>query len=450
MNETAREATQAWYDRAVFYHIYPLGMLGGGHKLPELCDILPHLRGLGVNAIYIGPLFMSSEHGYDTTDYFHVDARLGSDEDFAHFSAQCHANAIRIIADGVFNHVGRDFWGFREALREGEKSVARRWFVGLENDPNAPNGVRYETWEGHENLVKLDLANPDTRNHLFAAVDSWIDRFDIDGLRLDAADCLTPDFIRALREHADRRKPEFYLMGEVIHGDYRAWANAEMCDGTTNYEAYKGIWSSHNATNFFEIAYSLNREFGPQGIYRGLSMYSFAENHDVERLASKLTDTRDLFTCYALMFFMPGIPSIYYGGEWAMLGKKGKGYDADLAIRPAIAPARLANGDVAATAPQKDDLCRAIARFAAVRRQSPDIMFGSYGQIEVSASHLVFRRGADTVCAVSKGDGPKHVDIAVAPGRYIDALNDRHAYDAPDGRLKFDIPSHWANVLQKI
>ena len=169
----------AWYDCAVFYHIYPLGMLGGRQKLPALEAVLPHLCELGVNALYLGPIFMSSTHGYDTTDYFHVDARLGTDDDFAHFVAACHSHGVRVIVDGVFNHVGRDFWGFKEALRDGEKSIAWRWFVGLTSDPNAPNGVRYDTWEGHETLVKLDLANPDTRNHLFGAVDSWIDRFDI-------------------------------------------------------------------------------------------------------------------------------------------------------------------------------------------------------------------------------------------------------------------------------
>ena len=322
MAETIRAATQAWYDRAMFYHIYPLGMLGNGHKFSSLHAILPHLCEMGVNALYLGPIFMSSTHGYDTTDYFHIDARLGTDDEFAQFTAACHASGVRVIVDGVFNHVGREFWGFREALSEGEKSRAWRWFEGLTSDPSAPNGVRYDTWEGHETLVKLDLANPDTRNHLFAAVDSWIDRFDIDGIRLDAADCLTPDFIRALRRHVDARRPQFYLMGEVIHGDYRAWANAEMCDGTTNYEAYKGVWSSHNDDNFFEIAYTLNRQFGDQGIYRGLSMYNFVGNHDVERLASKLCNKRGVLTTYATMFFMPGIPSIYYGGEWSMRGKK--------------------------------------------------------------------------------------------------------------------------------
>ena len=440
----------AWYDCAVFYHIYPLGMLGGGQKLPALEAVLPHLCELGVNALYLGPIFMSSTHGYDTTDYFHVDARLGTDDDFAHFVAACHSHGVRVIVDGVFNHVGRDFWGFKEALRDGEKSIAWRWFVGLTSDPNAPNGVRYDTWEGHETLVKLDLANPDTRNHLFGAVDSWIDRFDIDGIRLDAAACLTPDFIAALRKHVDARRQEFYLMGEVIHGDYRAWANEGMCNGTTNYEAYKGIWSSHNDNNFFEIAYTLNRQFGDQGIYRGLSMYSFVENHDVERLASKLRDSRDLFTSYAMMFFMPGIPSIYYGGEWGMRGKKGTGYEADLAIRPAIAPTDLTSGNVAPTGDEKNDLCKAIARFSKVRRSNDDIMLGSYAQVEVAPQHIIFKRGYCTICAISKAADPKCVDIAVEPGTYVDVLNDDRKYDAHDGRLKFTMFAHWANVLRKI
>ena len=177
-------------------------------------------------------------------------------------------------------------------------------------------------------------------------------------------------------------------------------------------------------------------------------MYSFVENHDVERLASKLRDSRDLFTAYAMMFFMPGIPSIYYGGEWGMRGKKGTGYEADLAIRPAIAPTDLTSGNVAPTGDEKNDLCKAIARFSKVRRSNDDIMLGSYAQVEVAPQHIIFKRGYCTICAISKAADPKCVDIAVEPGTYVDVLNDDRKYDAHDGRLKFTLGECLAEDLK--
>lgn len=447
---TARMATKAWFDRAVFYHIYPLGMLGNhGNGLRKLSTILDYLVNLGVNAIYIGPLFMSSTHGYDTTDYFHVDPRLGSDDDLTIFIGNAHEKGIRVILDGVFNHVGKDFWGFKEALQNGPNSIAWNWFVGLHEDPDAPNGVRYDTWEGHEQLVKLNLQNYDTRAHLFAAIDTWIDKFDIDGIRLDAADCLSKDFIRALRKHVDLKKKDFYLMGEVIHGDYRHWANDEMFDGTTNYEAYKGIWSSHNDKNAFEIAYSLNRQFGPTGIYRGLAMYSFVENHDVVRLASVLKNENDIFSTYALMFLMPGIPSIYYTGEWGKKGIKGNGFDADLPVRPNVEPEDLISGNINDLISNSHELYLAIKKLAACRKSCDDLMFGDYQQIDVQSHHLIFAR-SHAICAISMYDEQHTVCIQVEPGIYEDILN-QITIDASNGSLAIPMTPHWAHVfLRKI
>lgn len=441
-----RPATRAWFDRAVFYHIYPLGMLGtAGDGLRKLIPMLDYLHDMGVNAIYLGPLFMSSTHGYDTTDYFNVDPRLGTNDDLTILVGRAHEKGIRIILDGVFNHVGKAFWGFREALQNGPSSIAWNWFVGLHEDPTAPNGVRYDTWEGHDQLVKLNLQNYDTRAHIFSAIDSWIDRFDIDGLRLDAADCLTKDFIRALRKHVDQKKSDFYLMGEVIHGDYRHWANDEMFDGTTNYEAYKGIWSAHNDKNAFEIAYSLNRQFGPDGIYRGLAMYSFVENHDVDRLASKLKNEHDIFSAYALMFLMPGIPSVYYTGEWGRKGTKLQGFEADLPVRPQIDPEALAKGPDGDAIIHPPKLWQAIRQLAHCRLSCDDLMFGNYNQIEVQAHHLIFSR-QNAICAVSMHDEPNTVTLQVIPGTYRDILN-HVTLDAPNGTLQFEMIPHWAHVF---
>lgn len=270
-----------------------------------------------------------------------VDRRLG-DDDTLGAADDLHRRGLRLILDGVFHHVGRDFWAFADVRERRERSAYRDWFF-LDFDRASPEGdpFAYEGWDGLYDLVKLNLDNPEVRDHLFAAVDHWIDRFRIDGLRLDAADRLDLGFQRDLARHLRARRPDFWLMGEVVHGDYRHWANPETLDATTNYECYKGLYSSHNDRNYFEIAYSLDRQSGPEGIYRDLALYTFADNHDVDRVASRLRDPAHLYPLHALLFTMPSVPSVYCGGEWGLPGRKAPDSDAPRSTSTASArPAR--------------------------------------------------------------------------------------------------------------
>ena len=293
-------------------------------RLDKLYGWLDHLQGLGVNALYLGPLFESASHGYDTTDYFRVDRRLGDNAVLAGLSGELHRRGMRLILDGVFHHVGREFWGFRDLREHGEGSPYRDWFAGVSFDGPGPrgDGFRYEGWEGNLDLVRLELRNPRVREHLFQAVQGWVEQFAIDGLRLDVAYLLDPEFLGELGRLCRSLKPDFWLLGEVIHGDYRRWAAPGLLDSTTNYECYKGLYSSHNDHNYFEIAYALNRQFGEGGIYRDLPLYGFADNHDVDRVASRLEEPGHLFPLYCLLFTMPGVPSIYYGSEWGIEGRR--------------------------------------------------------------------------------------------------------------------------------
>ncbi len=262
-----------WVNESIFYHIYPLGFCGAPqqngqdapvNRIGKLSGWIPHLRELGVNALYIGPVFESSEHGYDTRDYYNIDRRLGSNEDFKRLCRELHENGIRVVLDGVFNHVGREFWAFQDVQKNGSASPYCGWFHNLNFGGGSPLGdpFWYEGWQGHYNLVKLNLRNPDVVSHLLGAVGMWIDEFGIDGLRLDAADCVDMDFFHQLRNYCKGRNPDFWLMGEIIHGDYNRWANPGALDSVTNYECRKGLYSSHNDKNYFEIAYSLNRQIG--------------------------------------------------------------------------------------------------------------------------------------------------------------------------------------------
>ena len=275
-----------WFKQALFYHIYPLGFCGAPaandfhsqpvSRLEKVGDWLDHIQGMGLNAIYLGPLFESTSHGYDTADYFTVDRRLGTNEDLAKLSRDLHKRGMHLILDGVFNHVGRDFWAFKDVIVYGEASRYKDWFSNLRFGQSSPynDPFSYESWNGHFNLVKLNLDNPEVKDHLFNAVAMWIRDFGIDGLRLDTADCLNMQFIRELSAFCRGIRPDFWMMGEVIHGDYRQWVNPKGLDSVTNYEAYKGLYSSHNDGNYFEIAYSLNRQFGGGGMYEDLLLKS--------------------------------------------------------------------------------------------------------------------------------------------------------------------------------
>jgi glycosidase len=257
----------SWARDAVFYHVYPLGLCGAppgndgcGAVVPRLAQLhgwLDHWNALGVTALYLGPLFESSSHGYDTADYFRVDRRLGDDDTLAAFVAACHARGIRVILDGVFHHVGRDFWAFRDLQAHGESSAYRDWFAGVDFSRRSVRGdaFAYETWRGHDALVKLALAHRPVREHLLDAVRHWFARYDVDGLRLDVAESIDPDFLRELASVCRATRPDCWLLGEMIHGDY---GRLSMLDSVTNYVAYKGLWSSHDDRNYFEVAYTLD------------------------------------------------------------------------------------------------------------------------------------------------------------------------------------------------
>ncbi len=448
-----------WVRDAVFYHIYPLGLCGAPGRndfssppeprLERLYGWLDHIQGLGANAIYLGPLFESGSHGYDTADYFHVDRRLGTDATLRAFSAEVHRRGMRLILDGVFNHVGRDFWAFRDVQAHGEASAYRDWFAGLRFGESSRYGdpFTYQGWNGHTSLVKLNPHHPPVVEHLFQAVRTWIEDFAIDGLRLDAADSLDFGFLRQLGGFCRGLRPDFWLMGEVVHGDYNRWANPDMLDATTNYEAYKGLYSSLVDKNYFEIAYALNRQFGAGGLYRDLPLYNFADNHDVNRVASNLKTPAHLYPLYGLLFTMPGVPSIYYGSEWGMTGQRTP--TSDQALRPA-----LDLGEMRRVAPQPD-LAGVIARLAGLRRQSDALRRGSYRQIHVAAEQLVFARETTServIVALNAAATSARLEVDLGErrdGQAVDLLNSGETLPIRGGRLVLDpVWPRWARVLR--
>lgn len=450
----------SWVNEAFFYHVYPLGCLGAPrqnelsapltHRLPQLLAWLDHIQELGCNALYLGPLFESSSHGYDTIDYTRVDRRLGDNADLKVFSDELHRRGMRLILDAVFNHTGRDFPQFQDVQRHREGSAYRDWFHGMDFNKSSPLGdpFTYSSWAGHYSLVKLNQQNHEVQELLFSAVRYWIDEWQIDGLRLDAADCLDLDFLRELRRRCDQWKPDFWLMGEISHSDYRTWANEQTLHSVTNYEAYKGLYSSLADRNYFEIAYSLNRQFGADGIYRHLTLYNFADNHDVNRVASSLPDARMLYPLHLLLFTMPGVPSIYYGSEWGITGKKTPHTDVEL--RPALELASMSQ-----TAPQPD-LPGVIRRLADLRRQLVPLRRGAYRQVMVVSHQMAFLReteGERTLILLNAQDGSAPLKLPAAPdlaGTWQDVLNGDERIHLHGGTQSIPVPSFWGRVLRQV
>ena len=416
----------SWEQNALFYHIYPLGLCGapwenpGGEpvsRINQIFDWIPHLKKLHVNAVYFSPLWESGTHGYDTHDYTVLDRRLGTNDDFARLCDALHENGIRIVIDGVFNHVGRGFFAFQDVLKNGQGSPYCSWFCNLWFGGSNRFGdpFSYESWHGCEELVKLNLRNEDVIRYLEDAIIGWMEKFHIDGIRFDAADCIDRDFFRRIRHTIKSRNPECWLMGELIHGDYAQFANPEMLDSSTNYECWKGIWSSHNDKNYFEINYAMNRQSGAQGgIYRNLMLYNFADNHDVARLASQLHDQRHLPLVYALLYAMPGIPSVYYGSEFAITGEKQHG---DQGLRPALKWEDMH--------PENNALCRFLYTLGAAYEAHPSLHTGSFFTVEVRNQQLAFRRGEgdDAVyCLLNLADCGSELPLPVSGEGWADLL----------------------------
>lgn len=395
-----------WAYEGIFYQIYPIGFCGAPtandgktvSRILKLKDWSSYLESLGISSILLNPIFESDNHGYDTRDYKKIDCRLGTNKDFAEVCKDLHAHNVKIVLDGVFNHVGRGFWAFKDVLEKKWDSPYKDWFcINFDGNSCYNDGFWYEGWEGHFELVKLNLANPAVVDYLLECVKGWIDEFDIDGLRLDVAYCLDRNFMKRLRSFCQELKPDFALIGEVLFGDYNQIVNDEMLHSCTNYECYKGIYSSFNSMNMFEIAHSLNRQYGPEQwcIYRGKHLMSFVDNHDVTRIASILTNKNHLPLTYGLLLGMPGVPCIYYGNEWGEEGVKAP--NNDYALRPCFEE------------PKPNELTEEIKKMIHVRTGSNALCHGSYRNVVLTNHQLIFERRTDDermLVAINASDAP--------------------------------------------
>ncbi len=441
----------AWYDEAIFYHIYPLGLCGAPkqnpygepvHRLKELVLWIDHIKEIGCNALYIGPLFESVGHGYETTDYRKLDSRLGTNEDLREFTALCHEKGIRVIFDGVFNHTGRDFFAFQDLKKNRENSAYRDWFchVNFNGNNEYNDGFSYENWGGYNLLVKLNQRNPEVIAYICDVIRFWVSEFDIDGIRLDAADVLDFDFMKALRSVAKEVKEDFWLMGEVIHGDYTRWVNEGTLHSVTNYHLHKALYSGHNDHNYFEIAHTIRRQFetGIQG--NGIKLYNFADNHDVERIYTKLINKAHFAPVHILLYTLPGIPSVYYGSEFGIEGKKER-YSDD-SLRPALHLEEYRDA-------VKNNPCTAlIAALGEIRQKTPALSWGDYAELCLTNRQYAFSRnwkGQDVIITVNNDDNDASLTVPARNQTYTGALSGEEV-KAEDGRLSVNVRANSGEI----
>lgn len=420
-----------WAYESVFYQIYPLGFCGAPFendgvltpRIRKVIDWIPHIKNLGANAIYFSPVFESDTHGYNTRDFCKIDVRLGTNEDFADVCQALHKEGIKVVLDGVFNHVGRGFWAFQDVLEKRWDSPYKDWFhISFDGNSNYNDGLWYEGWEGNYDLVKLNLCHPDVKQHIFDSIRSWVEEFDIDGLRLDVAYCLDENFVRELRAFCDSLKPDFFLVGEMLHGDYNRLMNDSMLHSATNYECYKGLFSSFNSMNMFEIIHSLLRQFGPENwtLYRGKHLLCFVDNHDVSRIASNLTNEQHLPLIYALCFGMPGIPCVYYGSEWGAKANKSEG---DPALRACF------------DAPVENDLTAWISKLAAAKKASNALNYGDFRSVVLTNRQCIFERKTDServLVAINADNVPYTAHFDAGCGTAVDLITG-HTHDFGGG-----------------
>lgn len=376
-----------WVDHLIGWHVYPLGFVGAStrlesqevsHRLAHLGAWLDHAVALGCSSLALGPVFSSASHGYDTLDYFTIDPRLGDDDDFDHLLQAAHARGLSVLLDGVFNHVSRRNRIVQDAQSAGPDSDAGRmvrWCAG-----------RLDVFEGHSDLVALNHDNPAVREHVTRIMNYWCGR-GVDGWRLDAAYSVNPEFWAAVLPPVREKHPDVWIFGEVIHGDYASIVRASGMDSVTQYELWKGIWSSIESRNFFELDHALGRHNEFSDVFTPVT---FVGNHDVTRIASRVGQDGAVLAT-AILATIGGIPLIYYGDELAYRGVKEERFGGDDDIRPVFpaSPADLSNLGA--------DTLRAHQSLLGLRRRHPWLVDARTESLDLTNERYVYRTGVPGV-----------------------------------------------------
>ncbi len=400
----------AWVDHVFWWHVYPLGFVGAERELAELPDgrtehrlrrieaWLEHLVSLGCNGLLLAPVFAATSHGYDTVDYLRVDPRLGDDADFDALVTACHDRGVRVLLDGVFNHAGRAFPPVAQALAEGPGSAGAEWVQRLYDTDGV---ISADYFEGSDGLVTLNHASPLVQDFVRDVLLHWLRR-GIDGWRLDAAYAVPPEFWASVLPAVRAEFGDAWFVGEMIHGDYVDYVERSGIDSVTQYELWKAVWSSLDTVNFHELEWTLTRH---AELLEHFVPLTFVGNHDTTRVASQIHDERHWPHAAALLGFLPGVPSVYYGDEFGLEAVKEDRPGGDDAVRPELPAER---GLFADPHPEIEEVYR---RVLALRRQHPWLVDAVISTEQVANEHLLVHARARTgeqalTLALNLGDQP--------------------------------------------
>ncbi len=453
-----------WAKKAIIYHIYPLGFFNAPkyrdqenkiiNRLENLRNYYNHFQKLGTTVIQFGPLFESTSHGYDTINFLKIDQRLGTNDLFQEIVKELHEINIRVILDGVFNHVGREFFTFQDIQQNGASSNYLNWhFVDFKKNNLNNDGFDYKNWEGNYSLVKLNLSDSGVKNFLFQAVQYWLKDVGIDGWRLDVAYLIPLNFWKEFRKFCLTIEPECLLVGELIHGPYNKWVNREHLHVGTDYQVYKSIYSALNDRNIFELKAVLENSYHPQwGQIKDQAMMIFLGNHDTTRIRSILNKEQHLRLAFFLLLTLRGIPKIYYGDELGMIGVKTEKSDCDVR-RPMVSP----NHELT-----NKDLFQMIVNLIKIRKSNHALIYGSlncfYADSYKGQTMAFLRQSSkQTLLVIINADSQKKEvriplwNINLAEDQVFSDIiqkSNPNEYQVKNNHLSIEIDSCWGRILE--
>jgi glycosidase len=392
-------------------------LIGGEvvHRMARLEHWLDHLVSLGLNGLSLGPVFASSTHGYDTVDHLRIDPRLGDGDDFDRFVAAAHERGVRVLLDGVFNHVGREHPAFRELEERGPEASTVGLFRVRWNGWTPGDPVDADVFEGHHHLVELNHDSDEVDDLVVRVLTHWLNR-GADGWRLDAAYAVPPAFWARVLPRVRESHPEAWFVGEILHGDTTAIVRESSLDSVTQYELWQGIWHSIADRNFFELKHAVERD---DELLAEFVPATFVGNHDVTRIASAVGDPRHLAHAVVLLFTLAGTPSVYAGDEFAMTGVKEQRVGGDDAVRPEFPDRPPTETELDGAAREALDVHR---RLIALRRRLPWLHRAHSDVVTVTNTAIVIRTATGSgavVVALNLGDDA--VELPTAGARMVEA-----------------------------
>ncbi|MDO5559361.1 MAG: DUF1653 domain-containing protein [Oscillospiraceae bacterium] len=436
-----------WFNNAIIYHLHPLGFLSpqqgsndekSVYSLNKISSLIPRMKELNADALYLGPVFESGSCGLDTKDFMKIDSRIGDNNSFRKLCHELHSNSVRIVLEIVFNRVGRDFFAFQDVKEKKSSSAYCGWFQNLNFGAESPYGddFWYEGFNDRFDLVKLNMRNPQVIEYISRVINFWIDEFDIDGIAFDCADCLDFDFFKRINRLCKSKKPDLWLMGKLAHGDYKRWANPEMLDSIANYECCRSLTAAFNSS-CYEIDFAINRQSGPNGIYKGMHLYNFIQS------SSTLHNIRNLSILYTLLYTMPGIPSVYYPDESCT--QQSQHND----IYHSSTPSDAGNETIPDNSKQLHDH---LIRLGKIYRAYPELRTGDYATVMTRNKQFVFSKtqnGQVSYVILNTGDLSCEITIETTLKDLADILGDL-PLRYTDSTVSVTLPPHTSAVISRI